>query len=53
MFPELDSMIVVPGAMSPSSRASVSIRSAGRSLMLPPGLAASSFAQTRIPASSR
>ena len=45
MLPEVDSITVAPGPIEPLSKASSIIRAAGRSLELPPGLAASSFAQ--------
>ena len=46
MLPEVGSMTTEPGPRSPRASASSIIDSAMRSLMLPPGLARSSFIQT-------
>src|SRR5207245_453256 len=44
MLPELDSITTPPGERMPVLQACSRIRLAGRSLMLPPGLRASNFA---------
>src|ERR1700712_116556 len=48
VFPDVDSTTVVPRSTSPLSSASWIILAAGRSFALPPGLGASSFAQTSM-----
>jgi len=50
VFPEVGSMITLPGCDSPFRSASSIIDNAMRSFMLPPGLARSSFTQTSAPA---
>src|SRR5690606_18808777 len=52
-LPELDSTTVPPGARRPLSRASRTIASAGRSLVLPPGLTDSSLARISTPESGK
>ena len=47
MFPELDSMIVVPGLIAPDSIPYLMILRAGLSFVLPPGLSDSNLAHTR------
>ena len=53
VLPEVGSMITEPGPRIPRASASSIIASAIRSLMLPPGLARSSFAQTSTRGSKR
>ena len=47
MFPELDSTMTVSGPITPERSPSSRMATAGRSLMLPPGLKPSSLAKTR------
>ncbi|MNI66253.1 hypothetical protein D3C73_1218050 [compost metagenome] len=52
IFPELDSMMVLPGPIFPDLHASRIILNAGRSLALPPGLSSSILAYISSPVSA-